>query len=314
MNKNIHILGSIAYDNIIISDKPFSELIDTTVQHQIQGAFYTTTLKKEFGGCAGNIAYSLNLLNKKSNIYTSIGENDSDKYIEHLNKQSLCVEKIKIIKDEYTAQAHILNDLHNNQIISFYPGALQTELDTNNLSLNKNDIYILSPENKINILNFAKILYENNIEFLFDPGQALSTFTKVDLKEILPKTQTLILNDYELKTMLNMLDEDFNYLLKNVSNIIVTKGADGIELFSKDKQVLVSAYSIDNPIDPTGCGDGFRAGFIYGLVSDMSLIDACKYGNTVASFVVETHGTQNHIFTFQQIEERNKELKVIYDY
>lgn len=111
-----------------------------------------------------------------------------------------------------------------------------------------------------------------------------------------------------------MLDEDFNYLLKNVSNIIVTKGADGIELFSKDKQVLVSAYSIDNPIDPTGCGDGFRAGFIYGLVSDMSLIDACKYGNTVASFVVETHGTQNHIFTFQQIEERNKELKVIYDY
>lgn len=165
MNKNIHILGSIAYDNIIISDKPFSELIDTTVQHQIQGAFYTTTLKKEFGGCAGNIAYSLNLLNKKSNIYTSIGENDSDKYIEHLNKQSLCVEKIKIIKDEYTAQAHILNDLHNNQIISFYPGALQTELDTNNLSLNKNDIYILSPENKINILNFAKFFMKIILNF-----------------------------------------------------------------------------------------------------------------------------------------------------
>jgi adenosine kinase len=300
----IKIFGSLAYDNIITSDKPFNEILDTTLEHQIQGSFYTKTLKKEFGGCAGNIAYSLKLLNLDSSIYTSLGENDCDIYLNRLKKLNIDISNISIVKDEFTAQAHIINDLHNNQIISFYAGALLDDIDIDNIVTNNNDIFILSPENKNNILKLAKELFNKKIDFIFDPGQSLSTYSKEDLLYILPKTHTLILNDFELKSMLDTIGLSFEYITDNILNIIITKGHEGVELFRDGVKAKIKAYEVKDAIDPTGCGDSFRAGFIYGIRNGFSLGESCMYGNAIASFVIEVFGTQNHKFNIEEVKKR----------
>jgi len=305
----IKIFGSLAYDNIITSNKPFNEILDTALEHQIQGSFYTKTLKKEFGGCAGNIAYGLKLLDLDSIIYTSLGENDCDIYLNRLKKLNIDISNICIVKNEFTAQAHIINDLHNNQIISFYAGALLNDIDIDNVEINNSDIFILSPENKNNILKLSKNLFSKNIKFIFDPGQSLSTYTKKDLLHILQKTHILILNDFELKSILSIIDLNFDYLIENIPNIIITQGSEGVELYKKNKKNKIVAYNIEQPIDPTECGDAFRVGLIYGIYNKFDLKESCIYGNAVASFVVETYGTQNHKFNISDIETRVKVIK-----
>ena len=309
MTKKINIIGSLAYDNIITSDKPFSEILDTSLSHQIQGAFYTISLKKEFGGCAGNIAYSLNLAGVKSNIFTSLGSKDAQLYLDRLSTLSLNINNIQIVKDEFTAQAHIINDLHNNQIISFYPGALENIINIDLIEINPDNIYILAPEYKKNILNIVNILHDNNCDFIFDPGQSLSTYKKEDLLYILPKTSILILNDFELKSILKILDMSFLELNNKVRSIIITKGSDGVTLIH-DSNLNIYAYPINKLIDPTGCGDAFRSGFIYGLINNFDYVKSCMYGNALASFVAESHGTQNHTFTTQEIIKRYNKIKV----
>jgi adenosine kinase len=299
---NIYLFGSLAYDNIIDYNGVFSELVDTDTKRSYNFSFLASKIVKEFGGCAGNIAYSLNLLNTKSVIISSVGIDGND-YIDWLKKNELSIDNINIYKKELTAQAHIIADKGNNQITSFYQGSLSYEHKIDKLKINHNDIAIVSPDNVENMINYIKYLRENNIKFIFDPGQVVGLFTKDNLNDFISWSYITILNDYEFDILKDILQHSKEKIIKN-NNFIVTKGKEGSVLYYDNEIININSYKPNEILDSTGCGDSFRSGLLYGIINHFNIEKSCKIGSSLGSFNIELHGTQNHKCTISEIEKR----------
>ena len=299
--KNILISGSLAYDSIMVFQDYFKNHILPDQIHKLSVSFFVPELKRNFGGTAGNIAYNLSLLNSNSIIIATAGD-DFSAYEKRLSKFDVMQDYIKIIPESLTAQAYITTDLDDNQITAFHPGAMM-ESHQNSISniTEKVDLAIISPAGKEGMLKHAKECFEKGIPFMFDPGQGLPMFNKNELNTFINQATYIAVNDYEAELLMKISGLDVNEIQKKVEALIITKGAYGSEIYS-DKKIKINPITADSPIDPTGCGDAYRAGLLYGITNKLTWEETGKLASVMGSIKIKTQGGQNHQPSLEEIE------------
>jgi len=311
------VLGSLAFDYIMGFDENFVNAV--SIDHEKNEFQSTVTVNsriKHFGGTAGNIAYNLGLLNiGKVSVLGAVGNDfDSLGYMEHIKSFENIDLNVDIHKDLYTAACYIVNDIKANQMIIFHGGALD---ECKDIDLRKkiddpeNYLYAINSTQSVEAMsNFANQLSDLKIPMIFDPGQVTPLFPKEILLEIINKTVILIGNNHEISQIVNKTSLSEEEIIKHVKAIIKTKGSDGSELTYKDEKGKI--YRINVPIvkpekdilDTTGAGDGYRAGVLTGLSLNMTLIDSCRFGSVISSFVIETTGAQTQSYNLKGVKKR----------
>lgn len=301
---SIYVSGSLAYDRIMNFPDKFSNHILPDKLHILNVCFLVQDLEERFGGTAGNIAYSLALLDEKATILAAAGS-DYGRYQSWLQKHGISQDGIRTVQEAPTASAYITTDYADNQITAFNPGAMNvptngffTDFDTSS------GLAIVSPGNLQDMEKYPEIYRKKGIPFIFDPGQNIPAFSGAQLKAMIKGSQILIANDYELSLIMQSTGLDKSGLLQLTSAIITTLGEEGCVVTAQSSEQKIPAVKVKDAKDPTGCGDAFRSGLIKGLLLDKDLKDAAKLGATCASFCVEHKGTQEHRFTLDQFWDR----------
>jgi len=310
------VLGSLAFDYIMAFEEKFVNAV--TIDHdkeEYQSTVTANSRVQHFGGTAGNIAYNLGLLNIANvSLFGSVGKDfESLGYKDHISKFDNINIGVDIHEDLFTAACYIVNDINSNQMIIFHGGALD---ECKDIELKKkiqdpeNYIYAINSTQSIEAMsNFADQLYELNIPMIFDPGQVTPLFPKNLLMEIIRKSQILIGNRYEIDQIKSKVELSEEELIKYVSAIMITKSEKGSELVYKDNlnkifRINIPASKPNNVIDSTGAGDGYRAGILTGLILDMTLLDSCRLGSVIGSYVVETSGAQTQKYNIIDVRKR----------
>lgn len=300
---NILICGSMAYDSIMVFNDYFKNHILPDQIHKLSVAFYVPELKRNFGGTAGNIAYNLSLLNTSALIMATVGE-DFQTYVERLSKHEINQDYIKIIPDTLTAQAYITTDLDDNQITAFHPGAMtQSHKNSINTITENIDLAIIAPDGKDGMIQHASECIKKNIPFLFDPGQGLPMFDKDELMLFIDQAKYIALNDYELQLILDKTKITLKELSDSVDALIVTKGSQGSVIHSQNEIINIDAIPVKTPVDPTGCGDAFRAGLIYGIVNNFNWEKSGRLASVMGAIKINHKGGQNHTAQISDIEK-----------
>ncbi len=301
---NIYISGSLAYDRIMDFPGKFSDHILPDKIHILNVCFTVNGMIEKFGGTAGNIAYSLSLLNEKPRILATIGK-DYSSYFEWLQNNKISVEGIKVIPEEFTAGAYITTDRSDNQITGFNPGAMKYPSGYDFSSAEPDDsIGLIAPGNLADMIEYAKAYRQRGIRYICDPGQSLTAWDGKEFIEWVRGSMLLISNDYELEMIMNMTGMDKKALLKLTGAVITTIGEKGSIISTPAGDISVPAAKVDSIVDPTGAGDAYRAGLLKGLVTGKDLDAAAKIGAVTASYAVEKYGTQEHYYTYDDFVER----------
>ncbi len=301
----IYISGSLAYDRIMNFPDKFSNHILPEKIHVLNVCFLVSDLEEKFGGTAGNIAYSLSLLEEKPTILATSGH-DFDRYGNWLQEHGISMEKIDTVQEVPTASAYITTDYDDNQITAFNPGAMNYSTYQNNSNLETQSLAIVSPGNLEDMQHYPAMYKELAIPYIFDPGQNIPAFSGDQLLEMITGSKMLIANDYELSLITESTNCSKKELLERTEYIVTTLGEEGARIDSSKWNAEVPAVGDVKPIDPTGAGDAFRSGLIKGLCLNKELQEAAKMGATCASFCVEHKGTQEHKFTWEQFWNRHR--------
>ena len=294
------VCGSIAFDNIMSFEGKFSEHIIPDKLEMLNVSFLVPGMRQEFGGCAGNIAYNLKKLGSNPLVSGSVGK-DFSAYAEWMDKNRIERRFISETTDSYTAQAFIITDSVGNQITAFHPGAMENP-SRHPLFEIEADFAIVSPDSKKAMIENCNQLSAAKIPFIFDPGQGTPMFDGDELMELISLSNWIIVNEYESKMIEAKSSLSSKQIEKEVDAYIVTLGDKGSKIYSNDNKTLVDAVSCELPVDPTGCGDAFRAGFIFGLENKWSIIDAVRLGSVLGSVKVGSRGTQNHTLSKEGIK------------
>lgn len=312
----IIVLGSLAFDYIMSFEENFVNAVSIDVEkEEYQSTVTANSRVQHFGGTAGNIAYNLGLLNVSNvSLFGSVGKDfNTLGYETHITKFQNIDLKVDIQKDLFTAACYIVNDKKSNQMIIFHGGALDESKNIDLRSkINEPEQYayaINSTQSIEAMKNFADQLSDLNIPMIFDPGQVTPLFSKEDLVDILQKAEILIGNSFEISQVLKKTELDEQNILKFVNVIIKTKGSKGSEIifYNKNGEVKYKEIPIANPkntIDATGAGDGYRAGLLTGLILNMKILDSCRLGSILGSFVVETKGAQTQTYDIESVRTR----------
>jgi adenosine kinase len=302
----ILVSGSLAYDRIMDFPGRFSDHILPDKIHILNVCFTVNGLTEKFGGTAGNIAYTLSLLGEKAMILSSAGK-DFDTYANWLKENGLSLEGIRRVEAVFTAGAYITTDQSDNQITGFNPGAMAFPCGVEVGEIKETiGIAIVSPGNTDDMAQLSRRYRELSIPYICDPGQQIPILPPEQLKEMISGSSILMSNDYELEMIQKAVGMDTEGLLKRTGAIVTTLGEKGSVVTTKDGVSKVSAVPAKAVLDPTGAGDAFRAGFIFGFVRKKSLPDCASLGATAASFAVEKVGTQEHRFTLGEFQERHQ--------
>jgi len=288
------ICGSLAFDTIATFPGRFAQQILPEQLHILNVSFLVPTLRREFGGCAGNIAYSHRLLGGQPLIMAAVGS-DGAEYLRRIESWGASTALVRDIPDTHTAQAIIITDTDNNQITAFHPGAMQSA----HLSQVPADadirVAIIAPDGRDAMLQHAAQLAQAKIPFVFDPGQGLPMFDGNDLRDFVAKASWVAVNDYEGQMLCERTGETLASLSRShLKGIIVTLGADGCDLWQQGECVRVPGHRVDNVVDPTGCGDAFRAALLYGIEQGWPLERSVALGNRIGATKVAYRGGQNH--------------------
>jgi adenosine kinase len=305
-NKKVLVSGSIVYDRIMDFPGLFKDHILPNQTHILNVSFTLQRTDESFGGTAGNIAYNLSLLREPATLLGLVGH-DFGRYGKWLKKNKIDFSYVDKSKDDPTASAYIMTDKADNQITGFYPGPMDVKYCSLVKKIKNPSLAIVSPDFKPRMIEYVRLYKELVIDYIFDPGQQVTSFTALELKRVINGAKVLIGNDYEIKLILNKLKLNPAKLQKLVDILIITKGAQGSEIYSKDKAIKIKAVKVKNIIDPTGAGDAYRAGLIKGLVSGSSLQKAGQLASTIAAYAVERQGTQVHKFTLKEFTNRYKQ-------
>ena len=298
MSSSILVSGSVAFDVIMSYGGNFSKTIDTT-QGTISAAFLIQELKKYFGGCAANICYNLRLLEQSPILLGSVGC-DFNLYKKDLETKGINTDFIKVHDDIYTAQAFITTDDSGSQLTSFYPGAMNYSY-LNEIPDIKIDIAIISPDGYQGMMKRVEECTKRGIQFLFDPGQALPVFSREKLISCAENASFLAFNEYEwvfFQRVSGLTVDDLKQLGKIV---IVTLGAEGSYIYSNEDEIFTPSIKSIKPIDPTGCGDAYRAGLLYGYTNGLNWTQSAQLATIMGAFAVQCFGTQNHTFNTKQL-------------
>lgn len=291
---SVLICGSLAFDTITNFPGRFAQQILPDKVHILNVSFLVPTLRREFGGCAGNIAYTLAQLGGEPLIMATLG-NDGADYVARIQSWGASTEYVRVIEDNYTAQAIIITDSDNNQITAFHPGAMQQAHLTDVPKRSDISVAIVAPDGREAMLRHATQLAEAGIPFVFDPGQGLPMFNGEELRDFIAKATWVALNDYEAK----MLCERTGYTLETLSRshlkgVVVTLGANGCEVWQQGERTHIPGIRAEKVVDPTGCGDAFRAGLLFGLSAGYALETCAANGNRMGSIKISKRGGQNH--------------------
>ena len=297
---DILVSGSLAYDRIMDFPGRFSDHIMPDKLHMINVSFTVNGMAENYGGTAGNIAYSLSLLGEKPRILAAIGH-DYHRYFEWLDRCGLSTEDIRVVAEEATSSAFITTDLADNQITGFNPGAMKhpSLFDLDRVDPN-NSIAIAAPGNLKDMADYTAGCRERGIFCIFDPGQSLPAWQGNELAQTMLKANMLVSNDYELELIKDKTGLTVDSILDQVRTIITTKGEEGCEVVTKAGVTRIPAVTTENVVDPTGAGDAFRGGLIKGLVQGLPVERACMMGTVCSHYVIQKYGTQEYNFTPQE--------------
>jgi adenosine kinase len=288
------ICGSLAFDTITTFPGRFAQQILPEQLHILNVSFLVPTLRREFGGCAGNIAYSLKLLGGEPLVMAAVGP-DGAEYVQRFQSWGASTEYVRTVAGSHTAQAIIITDMDNNQITAFHPGAMQEAHLTEVPVRADIKVAIVAPDGRDAMLQHAEQLAKAGVPFIFDPGQGLPMFDGADLKRFVEQATWVALNDYEAQMLCDRTGETLESLSRShLRGVIVTLGAEGCDLWQQGVKTHVPGVKAAEVLDPTGCGDAFRAALLYGIERDWSLVKCIELGNKVGAIKIASRGGQNH--------------------
>ena len=296
------ICGSFAFDSIMVFSGRFKDHILPDQVHILNVSFLVPTLRREFGGCAGNIAYSLALLGGSPLPMATVGD-DCQPYLDHLDRLGIDRRFVRQIPGTLTAQAFITTDLDDNQITAFHPGAM-SHSHLNAIEPRGLELGILGPDGREGMLLHARQMSEAGIPFVFDPGQGMPMFEAAELDSFIERARYLALNDYEAKLMAAKTGSDPQALARRLKAVVVTLGALGSRIWADGTIVEIPAAPARIVRDPTGCGDAYRAGLLYGISHEMDWPTTGRLASVMGALKIEHSGAQRHTPSRAQIEER----------
>ena len=287
------ICGSLAFDTIMTFEGRFAEQIMPEQLHILNVSFLVPGLRREYGGCAGNIAYSLTQLGGAALPMATVG-NDGLDYVAHLRNKGISTEFIRELTDTYTAQAMIMTDRDNNQITAFHPGAMSQAHLSEITARSDIKLGIISPDGRDAMLQHAAQFKAAGIPFMFDPGQGLPMFNGEELTHFVEQASWVTVNDYEGRMLSERTGLDSSEISRRVEGLVVTLGAQGCEVWVDGQMTHVPPVKATQLVDPTGCGDAFRGALLFGLERGWSLVQCCELGNRVGAHKIATPGCQNY--------------------
>ena len=300
------ICGSMAFDTIMLFKDKFKNHILPDKVHILNVSFLVPEMRREFGGCAGNIAYGLKMLGGKPLPMATVGE-DFGVYSEWLQSRHIPLIHVKVIEKSYTAQAYITTDIDDNQITAFHPGAMASSHENNIADAKGVTIGMVSPDGRDGMLAHAEQFAAANIPFIFDPGQGMPMFDGDDFKNFIEQATWVTVNDYEAQVLQERTGLAPHEIAERVEGLIVTLGAKGAHIYVKDRRIEIPPAAPHGVVDPTGCGDAFRAGLLYGLMNGMDWETSGRIASLMGAVKIETPGTQNYRFGRDEFHARFKE-------
>jgi adenosine kinase len=293
------ICGSLAFDTIMVFQDQFKNHILPDKVHILNVSFFVPRMRREFGGCAGNIAYNLNLLGGKPVPMATVGQ-DFGSYREHFELCGIPLSHVKVVPDLYTAQAFITTDLDDNQITAFHPGAMMRSYENHVKDVQDVAFGIVGPDSYEAMLQNCCEFSEAGIPFIFDPGQAMPLFNGDELKRMIESATYVTVNDYESSLISDKTGLSVSDIRDRVQAYIITRGDKGSEIHTQQGVISIPAAAPIRMVDPTGCGDAYRAGLIYGLMNGMDLSTSGRIASLMGALKIENLGPQNQRFNFSQ--------------
>jgi adenosine kinase len=297
------ICGSIAYDTIMVFNDHFKNHILPEKIHILNVAFLVPDMRREFGGCAGNIAYNLQMIGGSPLIMATVGD-DYQPYDYRLQKLNLAQTHIRPVSDTFTAQAFITTDLADNQITAFHPGAMNFSHHNHVTDAKDVSLGILAPDGRDGMLQHAREFHEAGIPFLFDPGQGLPMYNGEELLDFIDKADYIAVNDYEGQLLQERTGKTLEALAKLVKGLVVTRGSEGSIIYADGQQIEIPCVKPEEMLDPTGCGDAYRAGLLYGIANNMDWQTTGSLGSLMGALKIARRGGQNHSFSRDEIGQR----------
>ena len=297
------ICGSMAYDNIMVFHDRFKNHILPEQIHILNVSFLVPDMRREFGGCAGNIAYNLKLLGGDPLIMATIGD-DAQPYLNRLDDLGLARDHVRVVPGNFTAQAFITTDLDDNQITAFHPGAMNFSHYNSVADAKNATLAIVAPDGRDGMLKHARDLAAKGVPFIFDPGQQLPMFSGDELLEFLDLATYACLNDYETKLLSDRTGKSLEDLAARVEALIVTLGAEGSRIHAKGEIIEIPCVEADAVVDPTGCGDAYRSGLLYGIANGWDWKQTGSLAAVMGAIKVAHQGCQSHTPSRDEIGER----------
>ncbi len=306
MTKRALICGSMAFDTIMVFQDRFKAHILPDKIHMLNVSFLVPQMRREYGGCAGNIAYNLQLLGDAGYPMATVGR-DFGLYAQWMSQCGVPADYVKVLDDEHTAQAFITTDLDDNQITAFHPGAMQHShlncvADAQDVALG-----IVAPDGREGMLQHAAQFAAAGVPFIFDPGQGLPLFNGDELRSFIRQARWMAVNEYEWQLVQDKTGMSPAQVLEHVEALIVTRGAEGSTIHTQGEQITIPAAKARAIVDPTGCGDAYRAGLIHGLLHGLDWQATGRIASLLGAIKIESRGTQNHGFTRSEFAQRYRE-------
>ncbi len=297
------ICGSYAFDQIMVFPDQFKNHILPDKVHMLNVSFLVPDMRREFGGTAGNIAYNLKMLGEIGWPMATVGK-DFAPYRSWLEEHEISTTFLHELEDQYTAQAFITTDMDDNQITAFHPGAMNWSHLNQVSDANGVSIGIVSPDGRQGMVEHAAQFAESDIPFVFDPGQGLPMFGKEDLLTFIDQATWITVNDYESALMQERTGLSVFEMAQQVDALVVTLGGKGSVIYTGGHRIDIAPVEVTHAVDPTGCGDAFRAGLLYGLMNKLEWKTTGQIASLMGAIKIESHGTQNHSFTMEAFRER----------
>ncbi len=296
------ICGSIAYDTIMVFQDHFKNHILPNKIHVLNVAFLVPEMRREFGGCASNIAYNLQMLGGDPLMMATVGD-DYRPYADRFESLNLPLDHVKQVNNTFTAQAFITTDLEDNQITAFHPGAMNFSHQNSVKDAKNIDLGIIAPDGRDGMIQHAREFHEAGIPFMFDPGQGLPMYNGEELLDFVHKAEYVAVNDYEGQLLQDRTGLTLASLASEVKALFLTKGAEGSIIFADGKEIEIPCVKPAAIVDPTGCGDAYRSGLLYGIVNNLDWQTIGQLGSLMGALKIAQRGGQNHQFSRDQIDQ-----------
>ncbi|HLY97059.1 MAG: carbohydrate kinase family protein [Sideroxydans sp.] len=300
------ICGSMAYDTIMVFKDHFKKHILPEQIHILNVAFLVPEMRREYGGCAGNIAYNLQLLGGHPLIMATVGD-DFAPYAQRLENLGLPQKHVRQVPGNFTGQAFITTDLDDNQITAFHPGAMSMSHLNHVRDAKEVTLGIVSPDGREGMMNHAREFAEAGIPFVFDPGQGMPMFSGSELLDFIEQANFVTVNDYEAKMLQDKTGKSLADIAQRVTALIVTLGADGSLIYADGKQMSIPTPKPKAIVDPTGCGDAYRAGLLHGIQQGWDWETTGRLASLMGSLKISSRGGQNHKYTRAELADLYKQ-------